>query len=204
MSPMIPDLESYFRQFVPARDALMRSLEQEAARDHIPIIGPVVGQLLYLLVRLTGARRILELGTATGYSTLFLARAARTVKGHVTTLEKDPIMAKRAVKTMQTAGFSDDVTVLEATVPEALLDMTPPFDLVFMDIDKPLYATALPECQRLLKSGGLVVADNVAFAEAAEFNDAINIDPAWENVHLLAFLPFHSPERDGLCLALRV
>ncbi len=204
MSPMIPDLESYFRQFVPARDALMLSLEEEAARENIPIIGPVVGQLLYLLARLTGAGRILELGTATGYSTLFLALAARATHGQVITLEKDPIMAQRAVKNLETAGFGDDDTVIEATVPEALSDMKAPFDLVFMDVDKPFYAQALPACHRLLKSGGLLVADNVAFAEAAEFNHTIKNDPGWECVHLLAFLPFHSPERDGLCLALRV
>ena len=68
MSPMIPDPEAYFRQFIPPRDALLLDLESEAAKEEIPIVGPVVGELLFLLARITHAKRILELGTATGYS----------------------------------------------------------------------------------------------------------------------------------------
>jgi predicted O-methyltransferase YrrM len=81
--------------------------------------------------------------------------------------------------------------------------MKGPFDLIFMDIEKADYARALPECHRLLRRGGLLVADNVAFPDADAFNRAIFKDPGWQPVALFAFLPGHSPERDGLCLALR-
>jgi hypothetical protein len=72
---MIPDMENYFRGFIPRRDALLRELEEEAKRESIPIVGPVVGELLYILARMSGAKNILELGTATGYSGIYLARA---------------------------------------------------------------------------------------------------------------------------------
>ena len=75
MTKMMPDLEGYFRGLAPDSDALLLELEAEATRESIPIVGPVVGELLFVLARATGAARILELGTATGYSGIFLGRA---------------------------------------------------------------------------------------------------------------------------------
>jgi len=75
MPDLIDNPEEYFRQFLPKRDQLLIELEEEARREEIPIVGPIVGELLHILARVTQARRILELGTATGYSTIFLARA---------------------------------------------------------------------------------------------------------------------------------
>jgi predicted O-methyltransferase YrrM len=61
----------------------------------------------------------------------------------------------------------------------------------------------LPDCRRLLIKGGLLVADNVGFQDADAFNRTISNDPAWRSIALFSFLPFHSPEHDGVCLALR-
>jgi predicted O-methyltransferase YrrM len=96
MSDIVDHPEEYFGRLVPERDPLLIDLETEARREEIPIIGPVVGELLYVLVRATGAKRILELGTATGYSAIFLARACRILNGTVMTLESDRAMAARA------------------------------------------------------------------------------------------------------------
>jgi predicted O-methyltransferase YrrM len=203
MSMMTPDLENYFRTFVPEPDELLRSLEGEARREGIPIVGPVAGELLFILARAAQARRILELGTATGYSTIFLGRACRP-DGKVVTLERDESFAQRARANFSQAGLE---TVIEVQVGEALellAAMTGPFDFVFLDIDKESYLPALGHCHRLLKAGGLLVADNTGFAGAADFNRKIFDDPRWRVVHLLSFLPRHSPERDGLSLAVKV
>ena len=96
MSKMMPDLEGYFRDLVPKSDALLLGLEEEADRESIPIVGPVVGELLFVLARATGATRILELGTATGYSGIFLGRACAEIGGRVVSLEFDEAMAARA------------------------------------------------------------------------------------------------------------
>ena len=77
---MMPDLEGYFRGLAPDSDALLLELEAEATRESIPIVGPVVGELLFVLARATGAARILELGTATGYSGIFLGRACAGIR----------------------------------------------------------------------------------------------------------------------------
>ncbi|MCK9377465.1 MAG: O-methyltransferase [Syntrophobacterales bacterium] len=204
MCAMMPDLEGYFRGLVPRTDPLLQELEAEAARESIPIVGPVVGELLFILARVTGAARILELGTATGYSGIFLGRAAAANQGRVVSLELDEAMATRARANFDRAGLDQ---VVEVKVGEALTlmaEMSGPFDLAFLDIDKESYLPALSCCRRLLRPGGLLVADNVGFTGAADFNQEILTNPAWRAIHLLSFLPRHSPEHDGLALALRV
>jgi len=201
---MIPDLEAHFREFISPRDDLLRTLEEEAEREHIPIIGPLVGELLFILARATQARQILELGTATGYSAIYLARGAEMQKGKVISLELDPGMAARARGNLARAGVGDRVEVREGEALLLMEGLTGPFDLVFLDIDKESYLAALSHCQRLLRVGGLLVADNVGFTGAQDFNREIFRRPAWRVAPLLCFLPAHSPERDGLSLAVRV
>ncbi|MBI4642553.1 MAG: O-methyltransferase [Deltaproteobacteria bacterium] len=203
MSPMIPDLENYFRGFIPPRDALLLELEEEAARESIPLVGPVVGELLYILARTAGARNVLELGTATGYSAIYLARALPP-GGKMITLELDEAMARRARANFVKAGLENRVEVRVGQALDLMAAMSETFDLIFLDIDKESYLPALPHCRRLLKVGGLLVADNVGFAGADPFNREIFGQGGWRVVHLLSWLPQHSPEKDGLSLALRV
>jgi caffeoyl-CoA O-methyltransferase len=203
MSRMIADPEGYFRQFVPSRDSLLLELEEEAGQEGIPIVGPVVGELLYILVRASGAMQILELGTATGYSAIYLARACDEFNGRVLTLENDASMADRARANFEKAGLAHRIEIRMGDAIEEIANMSTPFDFMFMDIDKEDYVTVLPHCARLLKRGGLLVADNVGFRAAEGFNRTISGNPQWRTVHLLSLLPFHSPEKDGLCLALR-
>jgi predicted O-methyltransferase YrrM len=113
-------------------------------------------------------------------------------------------MARRARANFEEAGLGN---LIEIKVADALLEVTTQgliFDLIFLDIDKEDYVRVLPDCQRLLRNEGLLIADNVGFAGADGFNQAVNRSPGWRSVHMLSFLPGHSPERDGLCIALRV
>lgn len=202
MPGMIPDMEAYFEQLVPPRDDLLQALEQEARSENIPIIGPVVGQLLAVLTGAIAAAKVLELGTATGYSAIWLARALAP-GGKLVTIEHDPVMAQRAAANLAKAGVLQSVEIRLGEAMEEVAALDGPFDLIFLDIDKAGYGPALAQAKRLLRPGGLLVADNVGFADAAPFNRAIAADPAWQALHLLAHLPLHSPAKDGLCLALR-
>lgn len=201
MSAIVDNPETYFSQFIPERSAQLMELEKEAQRDAIPIIGPVVGELLYILARISGARRILELGTATGYSAIFLASACDAIDGVVVTLEQDAAMANKARKNFQKAGLQNriDLRVCDALQELTQLDII--FDLIFMDIEKQDYQLALPHFQNCLRQGGLLIADNVGFKDADGFNRAIAGHPGWRSVSLFSYLPDHSPEYDGLCLA---
>jgi caffeoyl-CoA O-methyltransferase len=204
MSDLVENPERYFRRFVPERSPLLKGLEAEARGEDIPIVGPVVGELLFILARIVGAGKILELGTATGYSAIFLAGAFQTPQGRLTTLESDPEMAERARENFRRAGLDSQIDIRVGDAFEEMEKIAPPFDMIFMDIDKEDYGGALPHCRRLLRKGGLLVADNVGFKEADPFNRLIFKSLEWKSVSLLSFLPFHSPEKDGLCLALRL
>ncbi len=203
-SPMIEEPQRYFRQLVPPRDALLLELEEEAYREEIPIVGPVVGQLLSLLVRVSRAKKVLEIGTATAYSSIWIARACRENSGHLVTAEFSPELAARARTNLHKAGLSDFADVREGDALEMMKNTDMQFDMIFMDIDKEFYFPALPLCRKCLKNGGLLIADNTGFRDAENFNRAIAADPDWQSVNLFTFLPFHSPENDGICMALRL
>ncbi len=203
MSEMLPEPESYFEDLQPRRGALLKRLEAEAATEDIPIVGPVVGELLYLLTRISRPRRVLELGTATGYSAIYLAQACRETGGKLVTLEYDPAMVRRAQANIREAGLQAVAQVAQADALTWLARATAHYDLIVMDIEKEDYAKALPHCRRILSANGLLVADNVAFRDADPFNRDIAADPAWRPVSLYALLPGHSPRYDGLCLAVK-
>jgi len=204
MTQSIDHPEEYFRKLIYPRDELLLKLEAEAGRENIPIIGPVVGELLYVLTKVTGAGQILELGTATGYSAIFLARGCEAVGGKVITLENEPSMAERAQENIRAAGVEKNVEIVLVDALAAIAEMNRRFDLAFIDIEKEDYIRALPHLYRLLRPGGLLVADNVSYKGADTFNRAIIADPRWRSVNLYAFLPLHSPEKDAVCLAVRL
>jgi predicted O-methyltransferase YrrM len=204
MSKMLENPEAYFTKLVHPRSELLAALEEEAGRENIPIIGPLVGELLSVLVQITRAASILELGTATGYSTIFLAQGCKAIQGRVVTLESNPDMAARASVNIHHAGLDDRIEIRVGDALAEITKMQASFDLIFMDIEKEYYIRALPDCHRLLKAGGLLVADNVAFKDADDFNQAIFRHPGWHSVSLFSFLPLHSPDHDGLCLAVRL
>ena len=203
MSKIVDKPEDYFRGLVPPREKLMVELETQAEHENIPIVGPVMGELLYILAAATRAERILELGTATGYSAIYLARGCAQLAGSVVTLESSSDMAARARENFQQAGVADRIEIHVANALEVLPQLQAGFDLIFLDIEKLDYVKVLAECQRLIKKGGLLVADNVAFKDADEFNQTIAGHSAWRSISLFSFLPLHSPEQDALCLALR-
>jgi len=203
MSEIVSDPEKYFGRFIPDRDSLLIELEEEAYREEIPIVGPVVGELLFILARATRARNILELGTATGYSSIYLANACKPFDGHLLTLENDQLMASRARSNFKKAGLAERVEVRICDALVELPKIKDVFDFIFVDIDKEDYFPTLPHLESLLKKDGLLVVDNVGFKEAGPFNDTIAKHPAWSSVALYSYLPFHSPNHDGLCLAVR-
>jgi len=107
------------------------------------------------------------------------------------------------MENIKKAGLEHLVDCRVGDALKELASLQGPFDLIFLDIEKADYIRVLPDCGRLLRDGGLLVADNTGFKDADDFNRAIMNDPRWRAVNLLALLPLHSPEQDGLCLALR-
>ena len=151
--------------FAPEDAALTGALERSKAAG-LPDIQVSAGQgkFLYLLARMIGARRILELGTLGGYSTIWLARALPE-GGKLTTLEYEPKHAEVARANLAAAGLADKVEVVVGaaleTLPGVIDAADGPFDLVFVDADKLNYPRYLPQIMRGVRSGSLILGDNV-------------------------------------------
>src|ERR1041385_2581418 len=101
-----PKIEEYLYSHLPEREAVLLDMEAHAARENIPIIGPLEGQFLYALALAVNAREMLDVGTAIGYSAMWLALAARRNEGRVVTIEKDPGRAAYAEAYFRQAGLA--------------------------------------------------------------------------------------------------
>ncbi len=152
-------------QLIPPDAALDAALAANAAAGLPSIdVSPPQGKLLHLLARISGARRILEIGTLGGYSTIWLARAL-PADGRLVTLEFLPHHAETARRNVERAGLADRVEIrvgaAAETLPELAAEGAGPFDLVFIDADKPSNPIYLDWAVRLSRPGTLIVLDNV-------------------------------------------
>lgn len=180
----------------PALDGALRAAE-EAGLPPIQV-SPTQGKLLHLLARLQRAERILELGTLAGYSAIWLARALPP-DGRLVTLEVDPFYAEVARSNLERAGLGElialEVGPALETLPRLAAEGAGPFDLVFIDADKPAYADYLPWAIELSRPGGLIVADNVIRAGAVA--DASGGDPRAEGARRFHALLAAEPRLDA-------
>jgi O-methyltransferase len=149
-------------------DDVLREMEQYATEHNVPIVGPIEGAVIQTLVSTTREpRRVLELGTAIGYSTIWLARSLRP-GSHITTIEMDSERVALARDYIRRAGFEDRVSVLQGDFFDILPTLTDKFDVIFQDFIKHLYFEASTELAmrvlnsslELLKPNGLMLGDN--------------------------------------------
>ena len=158
-----PVIDQYLHDLLPARDAVLVQMEALAKQRNIPIIGPVVGRILYQLVRLKGAKRIFEMGSAIGYSTIWMARAAGPGAAVFYT-DGDPANARQAEQFFKRAKVRNRMRIGVGDALD-LFDKTPgKFDVVFCDIDKEQYPEAFHKTLPRLRKGGLLLADNVLWS----------------------------------------
>ena len=172
-------------------DALLQELErfsqshdrETADRSRMMLnITRDTGEFLSVLVRATGARRLLELGTSNGYSTLWLAGAARANGGLVTTVEISNFKAELASSNFAKSGLESTITLLHEDAGRVLARSgAGSFDFIFLDTDRSKYAGWWPDLKRLLRGGGLLVADNATThpQELAAFIGLVNADAAF-------------------------
>jgi caffeoyl-CoA O-methyltransferase len=158
-------IEDYLEAHLPPRESVLLDMEAHAARENVPIIGPVEGQFLYTLALAAGAKEMLDVGTAIGYSAMWLALAARESGGRVVTLEKDPARAAWAEAYFRQAGLAGICAVRRGDALSIMRGMQESFDLIFLDIltqfDRAGTALEMLDlCLMLLRPGGLLLSDN--------------------------------------------
>ena len=155
-----PAVDEYLDSLLPVRDPVLQEMEALARERSIPIIGPAVARIVYQLVRLVKAKTIFEMGSAIGYSTIWIARAAG--EGAVVYYtDSNPDNARRAEQFIERAGVRDRVRILTGNALD-LFDQTPgTFDIIFCDVDKEQYPQVFHKAVPRIRKGGLFLADNV-------------------------------------------
>jgi predicted O-methyltransferase YrrM len=174
--PIWSDVDAHLAGLLVGPDpALDAALAANAAAELPPVdVTALQGKLLHLLARAIGARRILEVGTLGGYSTIWFARALPP-DGRVVTLEVNPRHAEVARKNLARAGVDGLVELVGGPALETLPTLAGPFDLVFIDADKPANPDYLEHALRLTRPGSMIIVDNVV--RGGRLLDADSDDP---------------------------
>ena len=202
-TPVTPQLAGYLGELFWREDEVLRDLlEDLAARGPQIQVGPDEGRLLQLLCRMVGARRVLEVGTLFGYSGIWIARGLPP-DGHLDTVEYSPVHADAARGWFARAGLAGSVTLHEGAALEVMARLSGPYDVAFFDARKSEYPAYLDHALRMVRPGGLILADNVLWSGKViqpkpdkdttailKFNEKIQRDPRVENILL--------PLRDGV------
>lgn len=154
------NLQFFLKSLLPERDDLLLTIEKYAIEHHISIVEPEVGQLLSILVNLTKPKKVLEVGTAIGYSTIWMARGLEP-EGQITTIELLPKRFQMALENFRKAEVIDKINGINGDAKDIVYQLQETYDFIFLDAAKGQYPEFLNLMARLLKPGGLLVADNV-------------------------------------------
>jgi len=201
-------VQDYLATLVPPREPEMQAMEKYADENDFPIIGPACGYYCYQLARMIGAKSVFELGSGYGYSTAWFAKAVKENSGgiihHTVWDEKLSSMAQGHLAAL---GYGDMIQYHNAEAVATLRQTDGPFDIIFNDIDKVGYPDSLPVIKDKLRSGGILIIDNMLWSghtfdaknndkstEAIrKFINTITIDPDW--------IVSLTPLRDGMIVA---
>ena len=214
---LLARIDQYIEGLAPGDDPALAANVADALAAGLPAIqvSPNQGRLLFMLAKLSGARRVLEIGTLAGYSTTWLARALPD-DGHITSLEVDQNHADVAQRNLVRAGVAMRVSIRVARADDSMRrlidEQSPPFDFIFIDADKPGYLTYLELALQLSRCGTVIVADNVIRngavmdespvddnARAARaFNAAVAAHPRLDSI----IVPIMRKTIDGMSIAI--
>jgi len=204
-----PEVETYINSLLPARDPVLRKMERYAAKHKVPIVGPACARVLHQLALSIRARRVFEMGSAIGYSTLWLARAVGP-RGKVFYTDSDPANAERARAYLREAGMLGRVKLIVGDALESLKATPGQFDLIFNDVSKAQYPEAFKLAVPRVRVGGLFITDNVLWygrvarpvaADDAETRAILKFNrQIYKSPNLISTIV---PLRDGLAVCLK-
>lgn len=202
-----PQVESYLHAVTPPRDPVVAEMEKLASERRFPIVGPLVGRLLYQQARAIEARTVFECGSGFGYSAWWFAQAVGE-RGKVVLTEGSRENCERAADYLGRAGLRDRVEIREGDGLEFLARVTVPVDLIFCDVDKYQYPRIHPLLVERLRPGGLFICDNMLWSGRVAGPED---DPDTQGIRELTRLLYADPDlhttilplRDGVSISLR-
>jgi len=202
-----PGVEDYLYAMLPPRDEVLVEMEAEAGKNNIPIVGPAVARVLYQLAVISGAKKVFEMGSAIGYSTIWWARAVGD-GGHVVYTDGDRKNADKARRYFERAGVSRRISVRVGDAFEFLSEEKGQYDIIFNDVDKIDYPRVFRLALPRLKSGGLFITDNVLWSgKVAQPNPDANTKAILEFNKLIYgskdLLTTILPLRDGVAVCVK-
>ena len=144
-------------------------------KDFVPVVDDDTARFLQLILQMKQPKNILEIGTSIGFSATSMALTAREYGGTITTIEFDPTAAAQAKNNFVRSGVDSTIQILEGDACQIVPGFSDAsFDFIFQDVDKQLYPSLLKECIRILKPGGIFVADDALFP-------VMELDPKWDD-----------------------
>jgi predicted O-methyltransferase YrrM len=205
-------MEEYIRGLIKEHNGILRELEEYAKNNFVPIVHKEVARFLEVMVSIKKPLKILELGTAIGYSAILMSQGL-SEKGNIITIERDSKMVEIAQNNIEKYGFSDKINIIQGDCTEVLTKLEDKYDLIFMDAGKGHYNHFLPQCLRLLNKDGIIIADNVLFRGMVASDELVDrrkitiVKRMREYIELICedekFLTTIIPMGDGIALTKR-
>ncbi|MDQ0148101.1 O-methyltransferase [Eubacterium multiforme] len=165
-------MEEYLRNLIGENNGRLKEMEDFAKENGVPIVQKETGKFLEFMVSMKKPLKILELGTAIGYSSILMYEASKT-NPDIVTIERSEEMIKLAKANFEKFNLQDKIKIKEGDCLEILEDLNEEFDLIFIDAGKGHYNHFLPHCLRLLKEDGIIIADNVLFRGMVPSQDLV-------------------------------
>ena len=201
-------VDFYLYDITPARDPVLTEMERQAKERDIPIVGPVVGRVLFQYAQAIGAKSVFELGSAIGYSTIWWARAVGE-GGRVIYTDGDRKNAEEARRYFQEAGVLERIEIRVGDALELLSEERSEYDVIFNDVDKEDYPRVLRLVPPRLRRGGLFITDNVLWrgqvAQEVKDDERASVIAEFNRQLYMSkdFFTTILPLRDGVSVATR-
>ncbi|MDT8718129.1 O-methyltransferase [Clostridium sp. 19966] len=165
-------MEEYIQSLIPEHEGQLKELEQYALENAVPIIHKEVANFLKFMINMKKPVKILELGTAIGYSSIIMSLSSKNIE-RIDTIERDEKMIKLAEENIKKADKQNIINVIQGDCIEVLEKLEDKYDLIFMDAGKGHYNHFLPNCLRVMKHDGIIIADNALYKGMVASKDLV-------------------------------
>lgn len=155
-------ITEYIRKTISSSEGLLKEIEDYANENHVPIVQPEVARFITVLGNIKRPGRILEIGTAIGYSAILMTSFLQQ-DGIIDTIERYEAAAEKAMENIKKAGKENVINLIVGDALEVLSCLNKQYDMIFIDAAKGQYMEFLPHCMRMLSKGGILVSDNVLY-----------------------------------------